>query len=392
MRSKRLKLRYSRRSGFRRRSALSRALPVVLSLLGAVAIIAVGFFGAKLLAERPALEPNISAPDASAVTPEDSAPETDQPVIAPAGDDLRAFYLPHHRLVDRNALTATMQQAVAAGYNSLIFDMKDVNGTLYFRSATERAARVNSFAADAFTVAELQELFAAIRQAGLRPIPRLHAFRDNAAARVLADARVSPMGYAGQVWYDNNPANGGKAWLNPYADAARLYIIDLARELRDAGAAAILLDSVHFPFQVSSADFGSKAAEGQSRSAALTDFITEAAQLLGNDCPVMVSCTAESALGENTQVYGGNPLTFGAAAYLPQLSLADTALLQSQVHQMHTRILLLSNYHPTIAPLLAVADATPDAIKAAAAACAAGGTEELALYHPEGQYDFAALQ
>lgn len=384
------KLHRGRRSVFKRRSP---ALRIIATGLLAVAIVAVGFLGAKYLFEHPLStgQPD-STGDATTTTSGTTTTTTtvQTPVATGLTGGVKAFWLPHSALTDPTALAATLKSAADAGFDSLVVDMKDGNGTLYYRSATERAEQVNSFAADALTAAELKTLFTTIKEAGLRPIARVYAFKDNAAARVLADARVTPTGNSGWVWYDNNPANGGKAWLNPYADAAHTYVIDIAKELRDAGAAAIMLDGVQFPNQVSGASFGSTDAT-KGRSEVLTAFVKEAEALLGDGCPVILSCTADSARGEKTQVYGGNPLTFGATAAAPVLTAQeDTAGI---IRQMATRIKVIAKEdQPLLTPVLQAENLSAATLKALVTACAEGGADSYILYAPSGVYDFAGLQ
>lgn len=379
------KLHRSRRSVFKRRNPIWR---VLLTLLPAVAIVAIGFFGTKLLWEAPqdSAEP-VTGQAATTTTP----PPT-QTTEAPVTDDavslstLRAFYLPHSALINVATLTDTLQQAKEAGFTAILFDMKDADGTLYFRSGDTRAVQVNSFAANALDISTLRSTLSAIREAGLNPIARLYAFCDNAAARVLADARVYPTGSPSWVWYDNKPDNGGRAWLNPYADAAHLYLIDLAEELRDAGAAAILFDGVQFPTQTSGAYFGEDAAT-ETRADALTAFVSTAKQLLGSSCPVILAHTADSALGNKTQIYGGNPLTFGAAIAAPQLSGAAT---DTDIKQMATRIKVIEDVaRPMLAPILPYTDAA--SAQQSIEVCAAQQVTSYILYAADGRYDFAAL-
>lgn len=409
-----MKLHRNRRV-FRNRYTLPRVLAWVV---GATAAIALGFFGAKYFAEHPVNTTPDSTPDESVTNslPTDTTPDSDD---APIVDDIplvpvgtgRAFYLPFSKLNNADALTATLADAAKAGFNSVVFDLKDENGTLFFRSETARAQQVNSFSTDALTVTEVKELFATIRKAGLQPIVRLYAFKDNAAARVLTGARIAHLSDPSWVWYDAAPANGGKAWLNPYADEAHLYVIDLAKELRDAGAAAILLDGVQFPAQVSSASFGNSANVKLGRDEILTAFINKAQTLLGDACPVMLSCTADSALGTNTLAYGNNPLTFAPTAAAPALLTGEMknpltigtetvqntpdnlgTTVQALVNQMSLRIkVMAADKQPTLSPWLQAYDYTPAQIKAAMEGCVAGGADSFILYNPNGSYDFAAL-
>ncbi len=409
-----MKLHRNRRV-FRSRNPLPR---ILLWVVGAAAVIAVGFFGAKHFSEHPVGTTPDSTPSESQVsslpaeddTPSSDVPDT-EPTPSPSLEQVRAFYLPFSALGNRDTLTATLADAAKAGFTGVVFDLKDENGTLYFRSETARAQQVNSFAADALSAADTTALFTAIREAGLMPIPRLYAFKDNAAARVLASARITHQSDPSWVWYDAAPANGGKAWLNPYADEAHLYIIDLAKELRDAGAAAILLDGVQFPAQTSSASFGNSANVNMGRDEILTAFIAKARTLLGDDCPVMLSCTADAALGTKTTVYGNNPLTFAPAAAAPALLTGEMkgslavgtetvqntpdnlkATVQALVNQMVLRIkVMAADRQPSLTPWLQAYDYTPAQIKSAMEGCVAGGADSFILYNPNGSYDFAAL-
>ncbi|MBQ4612416.1 MAG: hypothetical protein IJB26_02565 [Clostridia bacterium] len=408
-----MKLHRNRRV-FRARRLVPR---IIASVLGAAAIVALGFFGAKYFSEHPMQ----SAPSEStdSVQSDTSTPvgdpttsTTNDPVqVTPSLDTVRAFYLPFSVLKNASTLNTTLAAAADAGFNSVVFELKDSGGNLLFRSETARAVQVGSFTGDALTMNEVKTLFSAIREAGLLPIPRLYAFMDNAAAKALPDARISHQSDGTWVWYDANPAKGGKAWLNPYADEAHTYIIELAKELRDAGAAAIMLDGVQFPSQTSSASFGNSANTSMQRDEILTAFVNKATALLGADCPVLLSCTADSALGSNTLVYGNNPLTFAPSIAAPLLLTGDMkatvtvgnetlqntpdtlgATVQAMVNQMSLRIKVMSaDKQPKLAPWLQAYDYTAAQIKAAIDGCIAGGADSFILYNPNGQYDFAAL-
>lgn len=409
-----MKLHRNRRV-FRGRNLIPR---ILLWVVGSVAVVAVGFFGAKYFSEHPVDATEQSTPSESQVNslPADTAPEpNDTPNIGTTPslsvERVRAFYLPFDALKNSDTLTATLTEAAKAGFTGVVFDLKDENGTLCFRSETARAQQVNSFADDALSLDAAEALFTTIREAGLMPIPRLFAFKDNAAARVLTSARIAHQSDPSWVWYDAAPANGGRAWLNPYADEAQLYIIDLAKELRDAGAAAILLDGVQFPAQTSSASFGSSANVNLSRDEILTAFIAKTRTLLGDACPVMLSCTADSALGTNTLVYGANPLTFAPSAAAPALLTGEMkssftvgtetvqntpdnlkTTVQTLVNQMALRIKVMeADKQPTLTPWLQAYDYTPAQVKSAMDGCIAGGTDSFILYDPSGNYDFATL-
>ncbi|MBQ5840644.1 MAG: hypothetical protein IIW40_01680 [Clostridia bacterium] len=410
-----IKLHRSRRTTMFRH----RRHPAVVVLgwgFAAVAVVAIGFFGAKFLNEHPLVStkhpsyPTQSAPDlpvSSEPVESDPAPVTP----SPTADTVRGFYLPMTALRDSVTLSGKLEQAAAAGFTGVIFDLKDSEGALYYRFTAPQAAQVNSFTADAFTTEELKSLFAAIRGAGLQPIPRLYAFRDHAGAKALAGARISLTSNSGWVWYDGDPQGAGRAWLNPYADEAHQYILALARELQQAGAAAILLDGVQFPTQVYSANFGSSSNTAMSRHEILTAFIEKMRQHLG-DLPVILSSTCEGALGSNTTVYGNNPLTFAptmaAPVILPgslpaTIRVGETTIqntpdslkqtVEALVGQMVLRTKVMAeDKQPVLSPWLQAEGYTAEQIRQEVAGCVAGGADSYILYHPQGSYDFAALK
>lgn len=408
----RQKLHRGRRSVFRKRNPAPR---IIGSVVAAVAIVAVGFLGAKWFHERPAGNspdaPAVSAPATSATadTSAPTAPTTPSAPTTPAtADTVRGFYLPFTALTG-DGLSATLASAKQGGFNAVLFDLKDAEGRMYYRFSSASAVQVNSFTANALTADQLKALFATIRQAGLLPIPRLYAFQDNAGAKALPDARISHEDNTGWVWYDGNPQSGGKAWLNPYADAAHQYMIDLTTELKNAGAGAVMLDGVQFPKQTSSAHFGTSPHTALKQDEVLALFVDKVRTALG-DCPFMLACTAESALGTATHVYGGNPLTFAptiaSPAILPgqlpaKIKVGDTVVqntpdtlqktVEALVHQMVLRTKVLAeDQQPSIAPFLQVSGYTAAQVQQEIAGCTAGGADSYILYSPDGRYDFSA--
>ncbi len=391
---------HRRRSIFKRRNPLWGILKWAIPVL---AVVALGFFGAKYFSEHP-LEPQdpTSPPSSEPGAPDSSAPSAQTPpASAPASmSALKAFYLPADAWLNASAdaLSDTLTKAAKAGLDSVVLDMKTADGTLLYRSATERANTVGSFDAKALSPEQLKTLFETVRSAGLRPMVRLFAFRDHAAARALADARISYQGQPSWVWYDGDPNNGGRAWLNPYADAAQLYIIDLARELRDWGAAAILLDGVEFPLYTVGADFGTGSNTAMSHAEVLRAFVEHADSLLGADCPVLLACSEKSALGIDTRVYGGNPLTFLADFAAPMLTVGDTenqtasAALQGRLDPLTARIQVMpADEQPVLSPILQIDGASADTLRDALTACEASGIYSFVLYQTKGSYDFSAL-
>lgn len=384
------KLRRSRRSVFGKKR-MPPALKTFLWVVVCVAVVAAGYFGAMWVSEGGLPTPDtqashIDTPDVNSTpdaedTPTPDAPQT--PTNTPVStDNIRGFYLPAFALKADN-LATTFSAARAAGFNAVVFDVKDTEGNLYYQFANAQAKKVG-YADGALSAADLTALIDLMKDHGLSPIPRLYAFNDNTAASVLADARIVPENNHSWAWYDGDPNNGGKKWLNPYSEAAHTYIGALAKELKEQGAYAVMLDGVQFPKQLSGAYLGEEAAT-VSKSDALTAFVAATRSLLGADYPLLLTCTAESALGTATQIYGGNPLTFGASMVSPLLS----SNVQESVEKMLLRTQVLEE-KPALAPVLKTIGLTAEQVSDAIAACLKGGAKDFILFDHEGYYEFSA--
>lgn len=392
------KLHRSRRSVFGRRG-MHPALKTLLWIVACVAVVALGYFGAMVISEGklPEIEIEVGGNQSADVNKPDSTPNTDKepnddkqdgttppPADKPVAtaDGIRAFYLPFDALLAED-LETTLSAARNAGFTAVVFDLKDADGTMYYRFSNAQAKKVNNYAPDALTADGLTALFDLMKDNGLQPIPRLYAFCDDPAAKVLTDARIGLDSNHSWAWYDGDPNDGGKKWLNPYAPAAQDYISALVGELKNKGAAAVLLDGVQFPSQLSSAYLGEDAATVE-KNAILTTFIGRIRGELGADCPLLLGCSAKGALGTDTKVYGGNPLTFGADFASPLLS----SKIQDSIEKMILRTQVLTE-KPTLTPILSVSASASD-VNSAITACVKGGAKDFILYSADGAYDFDA--
>lgn len=390
------KLYRPRRSVFRQR----RVHPVIKvfgTLLICVAVIAAGFFSAMFISKHSQDNPHKavggSAPHSSNDKPgggdsqqpagDVEAPDAPKdPIDTPASlDTIRAFHLSFDALkVD--SLPSTLSAARKAGFTAVTFDLKDADGKLYYLFSNAQAKKVG-YADGALSADTLTALMNSMKEHGLAPIPRLYAFCDDPAAKVLTDARISHTANHTWAWYDGDPNNGGKKWLNPYAPAAQDYITSLAKELKDKGAAAILLDGVQFPAQLKDAYLGEEAAT-VTKDAALTAFVTRVRNELGSDCPLILACTAKGALATDTKIYGGNPVTFGATVISPLLS----SKVQESVEKTVLRLQGPDITSTSLAPLLQAQGFSAKQVNEAIAACVKGGAKSFILVADD--YDFAS--
>lgn len=316
--------RIRRRSRVFRRRHVGRTIGKICLWLLIIPVAIGGYYLAEFLVNRePSPSPDTPA-DTSVVVTEPSAAPTTVPTDEPetAGDglrlsELRAIYLPSTVLRDVTAYADTLTAASAAGYNAVIVDLKDADGTLWYVSATELALTARAARADALTLEELRAAATTLKENyHVTLVPRLFAFRDNTAPRNLETARVTVAGEPSTCWFDGSPTAGGRRWLNPYTADARRYITSLASELTGAGFPLLMLDGVQFPDREVRAYYGDASQTALSRSAVLTQFVSEMNEAVGTNGWLLCE-TALAAVGEKTTVYGGNPVTYGAPAVSP---------------------------------------------------------------------------
>lgn len=387
------------RSVFRKRR-VHPAVKVLGSIVLCLGVMAGGFFTAKWVTENQKGQPNtetiqpLTPPPSNkpggntdrpngdkedVVTPGDNTPDTPTSL-----DSICGFYLPFSAL-QSDTLPATLSAAHKAGFNAVLFDLKDADGNLYYQFATPEAKKIG-YATDSLTSTELTALFDLIRENGLQPIPRLYAFRDDVACAKLADARISYVENHSWAWYDGDKAKGAKKWLNPYSATAQGYIQGLAEELKNQGAAAVMLEGVQFPDKLTATAYLGDTAATVSKSDVLAAFVAATRTRLGADCPLLLGCTEKGALATDTKIYGGNPITFGAGIVSPLLSSKWKESTEKMVHRIQGPDIKGTS----LAPMLKTDGLTASKVNEAIAGTVNGGSTAFILYATDGKYDFAA--
>lgn len=308
------KLHHSRRYS-RRKTAIR---PIIGWVVAAAVLIPASYFGARYLGNR---KSDVAATTPASQTTVTDAPVTTTPAPTVEATALRGVTLPYAALRDTAALKLTCKAAADAGNTCAVVELKTETGALHYASETDLGKAVGAQTEDALTLAALTDAFAAMREAGLTPVARLFAFKDATAPKKLADAKITTTGHADWTWYDGDPQNGGKPWLNPYSDAAQTYIVSLAEELYTAGAGALLLDGVCFPTQTAQAQLAVGNNAALSKAEVLKQFITRVHNLR-EDAPLLLCGSVNAFLGNNTAGFDGNPRDFGCTAIVPDLRLS----------------------------------------------------------------------
>ncbi len=267
--------------------------------------------------------PESGTPASSVPSPASS--EASEPEPSVPGDDtaksLRAVMIDTDLLSDTDALDSLLDQAAAAGFNSVVFDLKDDRGCLLYASETEQGTAVLRTQASRFsvnptlTMEDLRAAAAHLKEKGFLPVPRLYAFKDQVAPYALASVKIGVQGSPASVWHDAAVSKGGVPWMNPCSTESHRYMAVLVGELKAAGFPFILLDGVQFPDREYSVDYGTSELASLSHGQVLSRFISSMEDLLEDG--LIVGMPALAATGDATKPFGDNPLVLGAPNAAP---------------------------------------------------------------------------
>ena len=400
-----------RRSSFRHQSQA----PKILGLIALFAVIVVaGFFAGKLLFGDNAPEAANPGSTTTTTTTTGSSTQgttttTTQAAVTdsvPTLDTVKAFYLPTSALSNTETLKSTLQDAKKAGFNGVVFDLKDATGNVWFEATSAHVEQAKSVKDGALTKEQLTAVLTLCENEQMLAMPRLYAFLDRTAPRALTSARIHYAGDPSMGWLDNSADKGGKPWLNPYSPQAHEYLIGLGTELRDWGFKAVLYDGVQFPHQLWKAGFGDSAYTSQSKLEVLQTF-TKSLTAAMTGCEVSICATGLGTIGENTAVYGGNPLSFGSEYLSPALypsALGKSLTIGSETltnltadpgkavgaayRLVNDRIKLMTTTAPKLLPWLETSSYSTAQIQAEMDAL---GDAPFVLYNANGRYDFTNL-
>lgn len=239
-------------------------------------------------------------------------------------------YLPTETVLDSQLLTAAIENAKNAGYDSIMFDLKTDDGTVIYPISYNASTDA---AVTSPTTVDLVTVVSQIKEAGLTPVASIHTFRDHLypSANKAAATHYMDSDY---LWVDDDPNNGGKAWLNPFSQEAQSYIQKIVDDACTAGFEMIVLQDVQFPegYALDMIDYGDHASDDKNQF--LQQYAVQMADYAAQK-GVELSCMlpASSMLGGNTAMYFGDTTGMAGenAAVDLRLSIFGSGLETDQV-------------------------------------------------------------
>lgn len=255
--------------------------------------------------DLPSSEP-ASSSQAASLPPEASSDPESKPEEPFA---IRAIAVPSSVFLSAEQFSAFLESVDTSRYNSVLLELKDAKGTLYYPSQSPLATACEAISPAAVPLAELTET---VRAHGLQPIARIYALQDDIASHARYNTSYL---YQNQsiTWLDNAPDNGGKSWLNPYLPDTTDYLTELVAEIATAGFDAIVVNGMQYPATTdrSSMGYGSGAdLSAVPPAQALTDLLGKLQQTAEEtDALLIPAFLGECYLGERSHIYGASPDT-----------------------------------------------------------------------------------
>ncbi len=304
---------------YRGRRRFPRWLIFALVLVLAVVI---GFFGAKYISRKiaeikenpPASSQESSQAENNAQSESESSEESK---AEPEQEGMRAKVMPSEVLLDSANRQTFLSEAKSAGYNTVILELKDADGLIYYTTQNEVAVSAGAVVSGAV---DLKTVCGEITAAGLTPAARMIVLRDPLAATTANQNTYLYNNQKNLSWLDDSLENGGKRWLNPYQENARAYIADLAQEMAEAGCKKIILEDMQYP-DVNQYGMG-VVNEYASRLEVLKQLYEEVkAKAAASGAEVWTQWRAETYFGLNETYYGGSPEEIGSDKVVLDISL-----------------------------------------------------------------------
>jgi len=170
-----------------------------------------------------------------------------------------------------------MRQLVAlkqAGINTVVFDVKDVNGIVNYKSHIPMVVELNTHAKR--PVDDIATLIRGFKELDIYAIARIAVFRDHLLATKSPDMAIKSK-KTGRVWNDSSK----ELWVDPTKQSVWDYTIALACEVAKLGADEVQFDYLRFPTagDLSDAQYAYETGK-KSKTETITAFLAKATEEL----------------------------------------------------------------------------------------------------------------
>ncbi len=196
------------------------------------------------------------------VTSEDiESPEVTSGNSASSYDDIHGIYVSAHVAGTKSMMDEIIEHIDETGINAVVIDVKTDEGTIAFDMDSEL---IDGLGVEDILVKDMPGLMDTLHEHGVYTIARCVAFRDPFIDEVKPEWMLKNAD--GSIYEDAKGFN----WINPGAQEAREYLVEVAKGCRAAGFDEVQYDYVRFPTGIKEEDIG---INGYGRRRAVYEFV-----------------------------------------------------------------------------------------------------------------------
>lgn len=153
---------------------------------------------------------------------------------------VKGLYLTAYKVASKE-FYPILEQAVEAGINTVVFDLKNMNGDVFF------SARQNELLTpeNRKPIINIKKVVSALHGRNLRAVSRVVMFHDKYNAE--RDTTLRAYNPNGTVWQESE--RRGPCWLDSSHPSVQNYLLELIEQIAQSGVDEIQLDYVRFPTQ-----------------------------------------------------------------------------------------------------------------------------------------------
>jgi hypothetical protein len=155
-------------------------------------------------------------------------------------DIIRGLYLTAYKVAS-SGFKNILDQADSSGINTVVFDLKNMNGDVFFKTDQNRFLTNDNLK----PIINIKSTVKTLHDRNMKVVSRLVMFHDifNAGA----DSSLTPELYDGSNWVESK--RRGPAWMDSSNPLVQNYLLDLISQVAKSGVDEIQLDYIRFPTQ-----------------------------------------------------------------------------------------------------------------------------------------------
>ena len=158
----------------------------------------------------------------------------------PEIDFVRGIYLTAYKVASKD-FENILDIADSAGINTVIFDLKNMNGDVFFKTHQK-----SPLAADNMRpIVNIKKTIKVLHERNMKAVSRVVMFHDQYNAQ--RDSLLRPQIFGGTSWQESEKRK--PSWLDSSNPVVQNYLLSLIEEIAQNGVDEIQLDYIRFPTQ-----------------------------------------------------------------------------------------------------------------------------------------------